>query len=201
MKSEKYHQILDAAVKVFAEQGFFQSTVAQIAREAGVADGTIYLYFKNKDDILLQFFSFKTRQIFDRFQEVVDKAETSDQKLKNLISRHLEEFQRDMNMAVVFQAESRQVRQSRFIKKHVKEISKKYRDVIGDIIEQGQEEGKIRKDLYIGLVKRFILGAVEEVINTWVMAGGKYDLVSMAEPLVDLVIRGIGSNESQVAKR
>ncbi len=58
MKSEKYHQILDAAVKVFAEQGFFQSTVAQIAREAGVADGTIYLYFKNKDDILLQFFAY-----------------------------------------------------------------------------------------------------------------------------------------------
>jgi TetR/AcrR family fatty acid metabolism transcriptional regulator len=66
-KNHKYHQILEAAVKVFARQGFHQSTVAQIAKEAGVADGTIYLYFKNKDDILVQFFNYKTKQVFDRF--------------------------------------------------------------------------------------------------------------------------------------
>lgn len=193
MKSEKYNIILDAAIKVFAENGYYHSTVSQIAREAGVADGTIYLYFKNKEDIMLQFFAGKTRQIFESFQDAVATSGTAAEKLKNLIQKHLQEFQNDMNMAVVFQAESRQIKQPRAIRSHIQEISKKYLEVIGEIVEEGQQEGSMRKDLYLGLVKRYVLGAVEEVINTWVLAGGKYDLVSMADPLVELFIRGIGN--------
>lgn len=192
-KNDKYHRILEAAIKVFAEQGFFHSTVSQIAREAGVADGTIYLYFKNKDDILLQFFNYKTKQVFDRFREEVDKAGDAKEKLRNLIKRHLMEFQRDRNMAIVFQAEARQ---SRHFERYIKGLTKMYLDLVGEVVEQGQQEGCIRKDLYLSLVKRYILGAVDEVINTWVGAGGKYDLASMAEPLVDLYLRGIGSNSS-----
>ena len=85
-KNHKYHQILEAAVKVFARQGFHQSTVAQIAKAAGVADGTIYLYFKNKDDILVQFFSFRAKQVFERFREEVDRAQTSLDKLRKTFS-------------------------------------------------------------------------------------------------------------------
>ncbi|MFH2219792.1 MAG: TetR/AcrR family transcriptional regulator [Pseudomonadota bacterium] len=187
----KYHLILEAAVKVFAEQGFFQSTISQIAKEAGVADGTIYLYFKNKDDILIQFFAYKAKQVFDKFREEVDKADNTADRLRNLIQRHLEEFQRDRNMAVVYQAETHQ--SNRMMEDQIKEMSKMYLDIISDIIEQGQEEGTIRKDLYIGLVKRVILGAVDEVINTWLHSKGKYDLVSMADPLVELLLRGIGT--------
>jgi TetR/AcrR family fatty acid metabolism transcriptional regulator len=68
-----------------------------------------------------------------------------------------------------------------------------YRDFISEIIEHGQQEGTIRKDLYVGLVKRFIIGAVDEVINTWLHADGEYDLVSMVDPLVELFMKGIGS--------
>jgi TetR/AcrR family fatty acid metabolism transcriptional regulator len=190
-KNNKYHLILEAAVKVFARQGFHQSTVAQIAKEAGVADGTIYLYFKNKDDILVQFFSFRAKQVFESFREEVDQAETSSDKLRNLVRRHLAEFQRDRDGAVVYQVETHQ--NSRLAEAQIKEMSKMYRDLISEIIEQGQQEGTIRKDLYVGLVKRFIIGAVDEVINTWLHAGGEYDLVSMADPLVELLLKGIGS--------
>jgi len=176
---------------VFAEQGFFQSTISQIAKEAGVADGTIYLYFKNKDDILNQFFTYKTRQVFGRFREEVDKADNTTDRLRNLIRRHLEEFQRDRNMAVVYQAETHQSK--RLMEEQIKEMSKMYLDIISEIIELGQEEGTIRKDLYIGLVKRVILGAVDEVINTWLHSKSTYDLVSMADPLVELLLRGIGT--------
>jgi len=189
--NDKYHLILEAAVKVFAEQGFSQSTISKIAREAGVADGTIYLYFKNKDDILVQFFSYKTRQVFARFREEVDKGDNTIGKLNNLIHRHLEEFQNDRNMAVVYQAETHQ--SIRLFAEQIKEMSKMYLDIVLEIVEQGQEEGVIRKDLYLGLVKRFILGAVDEVINTWLHSGGKYDLVSMADPLVELFMEGIGT--------
>jgi len=194
--NDKYHRILEAAVKVFAKQGFHKSTIAQIAREAGVADGTIYLYFKNKDDILVQFFEFKTKQVFDRFQEIVSKGDNAKEKLSQLIRSHLQEFERDRNMAMVYQSETR--RNSPLVKEQIKQMSKMYLDIVAEIVEQGQVEGCFRKDLYLGLVKRYILGAVEEVINTWIGSGGKYDLVAMADPLVDLLIRGIGKYESPV---
>ena len=188
-KNDKYHQILEAAVKVFARQGFHQSTVAQIAKEAGVADGTIYLYFKNKDDILVQFFDYRAKQVFGSFREAVDGAETSADKLRNLVRSHLAEFQRDRDGAVVYQVETHQ--NSRLAEAQIREMSQMYRDLISEIVEQGQQEGTIRKDLYLGLVKRFIIGAVDEVINTWLHAEGEYDLVSMADPLVELFIKGI----------
>ena len=176
---------------MFAEQGFFQATIAQIAKSAGVADGTIYLYFKNKDDILVQFFGYKTKQVFDRFREAVKKGKTAEDKLRNLIRRHLEAFQQDINMAIVYQSETH--RNNRQVEAQIKEMSKLYMDIVSEIVEQGQQEGSLRKDLYVGLVKRFILGAVDEVINTWIHSGGKYDLTTMADPLVDLFIQGIGN--------
>lgn len=156
-----------------------------------MADGTIYLYFKNKDDILVNFFSFKAKQIFGRFREDVDRAENAVDKLRNLISRHLDEFQRDRNMAVVYQVEIHQNR--RLVEEQIKAVSKMYLNIVAEIVEQGQQEGTIRKDLYVGLVKRYILGAIDEVINTWLHSDREYDLVSMTDPLVDLFIRGIGS--------
>ena len=190
-KNDKYHRILEAAIKVFARQGFHQSTVSKIAKEAGVADGTIYLYFKNKNDILVHFFSFKTKLVFDGFRAEVNRGESSPDKLRNLIRRHLAEFQRDRDMAVVYQVETHQ--NSRLAEDQIREMSKMYTDLVAEIIEHGQMEGTVRKDLYVGLVKRFILGGVDEVINTWLHSGGNYDLESMADPLVDLFIKGIGS--------
>ena len=191
--NDKYQRILEAAIKVFAEQGFFQSTIAQVAREAGVADGTIYLYFKNKDDILVQFFDYKTKQVFDGFREAVDRGDNAVEKLRNLVRRHLAEFQRDRNMAILYQSETHQ--SFRMAEEQIKAMSNMYLDIVAEIVEQGQQEGSIRKDLYLSLVKRFILGAVDEVINTWIHSGGHYDLVSMADPLVDLFIEGVGSRK------
>jgi TetR/AcrR family transcriptional regulator, fatty acid metabolism regulator protein len=191
--SEKYQRILDAASKVFAEQGFYQSTVAQVAKEAGVADGTIYLYFKNKDDILVQFYEYKTRQVFERFREAVDAAPTAEQKLRNLIHVHLESFQKDPHMAIVYQTETHQ--RGELGREQIKEMSKMYRDIISEVVELGQQEGTMRRNLYMGLVKRLINGAVDEVINAWIHTGQDYDLESMADPLVDLFIRGIGVTE------
>ena len=194
-KNNKYHRILEAAVKVFARQGFYQSTIAQIAKEAGVADGTIYLYFKNKDDILVQFFSYRTKQVFERFRAEVKIADNSLDKLRNLIRRHLAEFQRDRDMAVVYQVETHQ--NSRLAESQIREMAQMYQDLISEIVELGQQEGRIRKDLYVGLVKRFILGGVDEVINTWLHSEKEYDLVSMADPLVDLFVRGIGTSDKK----
>ena len=161
-----------------------------------MADGTIYLYFKNKDDILVQFFNYKTKQVFGRFREEVNKADDAIDKLKNLIRRHLEEFQADRNMAILYQSETHQ--RTRMVEDQIREMSDMYLGIVTEIVEQGQAQGSIRKDLYLSLVKRFILGAVDEVINTWLHSGKDYDLVSMAEPLVSLFIHGIGSTEIKI---
>jgi TetR/AcrR family fatty acid metabolism transcriptional regulator len=189
-KNNKYQRILEAAVKVFARQGFRQSTVSQIAREAGVADGTIYLYFKNKDDILVQFFSTKAKQVFDRFRQEVARGTDSLAKLRNLIRVHLSEFQADPDMAVVYQVETHQI--SRLAEDQIRVMGKMYHDIISDIVEEGQQEGLVRRDLYLSLVKRLVLGAVDETIGAWLHSGRSYDLISMAEPLADLFIKGIG---------
>lgn len=193
--AEKYHLILEAAVKVFAEQGFLQSTVAQVAKKAGVADGTIYLYFKNKDDILIQFYQYKTRQVFKKFRAAVDAAGNAESKLRNLVRTHLEEFQKDIDMAIVYQAETHHHR--RLAHDVIKEISKWYRDILTEVVELGQEEGAMRRNLYMGLVMRMITGSVDEVINAWIHANGSYDLASMADPLVDLFINGIGMPDNR----
>jgi len=105
----------------------------------------------------------------------------------------LQEFQRDRNMAIVYQAETHS--NNRVAEGKIKEMAKMYYDLVSEIVEQGQEEGVIRRDLYVGMVKRFILGAVDEVINTWLHSEAQYDLLSMTDPLVDLFIRGIGNND------
>jgi TetR/AcrR family fatty acid metabolism transcriptional regulator len=129
--------------------------------------------------------------VFDRFRAEVQKADNSLDKLRYLIRRHLMEFQRDRNMAVVYQVETHQ--NSRLAESQIREMSQMYQDLIAEIVELGQQEGRIRKTLYLGLVKRFILGSVDEVINTWLHSEKEYDLVSMADPLVDLLVRGIGT--------
>ena len=187
-KSKKYYEILTSAGAVFADLGFHKATISQIAKEADIADGTIYLYFKNKNDILYQLIRFKTEAVFKKMHDAVSEADNAEDKLRSLIKCHLDQFQRDENMAVIFQSETRYRRD---IEPQMKDISKMYYELLSDIIEQGQIEGKMRQDLFVGLAKRFVLGAVEGVINTWVAAEGKYDLVSMSDPLVDLFLNGL----------
>jgi TetR/AcrR family transcriptional regulator, fatty acid metabolism regulator protein len=197
--SDKYHQILTAAIKVFAERGFAQSTISQIAQEAGVADGTIYLYFKNKDDILVQFYERMTDHVSSCFWEAVEEGQTALQKLQNLVRAHLEVFQSQPNGAIVYQSETHL--QWRLVQEPTRQMSRMYREVISKLVALGQKEGTIRTDIYVGLVKRLINGAVEEVINTWIHTGMDHDLASMAEPLVDLFLRGIGTENDMASER
>ncbi len=195
-KNPKYHRILEAAVKVFARKGFSFATISEVAKEAGVADGTIYLYFKSKDDILLHFFSFKAQQVFDRFREAVACGPDAVAKLRRLVGAHLSEFQKDPDMALLYQVETHQGR--RAAEEQIRAMSKSYQDILSEILEQGQQEGLIRRDLYVSLVRRFIVGAVEETIGTWLHSDRSYDLATMADPLVDLFVRGIGVQENRV---
>jgi TetR/AcrR family transcriptional regulator, fatty acid metabolism regulator protein len=186
---DKHQRILDAATRVFAQRGFFQSKVSEIAREAGVADGTIYLYFKNKDDLLISIFEVKMQEVISRFREAIVDVDDARSRLKCLIQMHLAEFQAHPDLAAVFQVELRQ--SSRFMREYKKGELKQYLDLIGEIVEQGQQEGLFRSDIPMGLTKRLIFGTLDEVVSTWLLSGKRYDLESLAEPMIELFMRGI----------
>ena len=192
--SDKHPRILDAAVKVFARKGFFQARVAEIAREAEVADGTIYLYFKNKDDLLISIFEEKMRQVIASFRSAIARETDARARLRCLIRMHLEGFQAYPELAAVLQVELRQ--SSRFMREYEKVELRQYFDLIGDIVVQGQGEGLFRQDLPLSLVKRMIFGTLDEVVSTWVMAGSSYDLEGLAKPLLDLFLGGIKNTAS-----
>jgi TetR/AcrR family transcriptional regulator, fatty acid metabolism regulator protein len=186
---DKRQRILDAAVKVFAQKGFFNSKVAEIARLADVADGTIYLYFKNKDDLLIRLFEDKMQWVIARFRDGLSAHHDARSRLASLIRMHLAEFQANPDLAAVFQVELRH--SSRFMREHEKVELKGYLDLIGEVIEQGQQEGVFRCDIALGLIKRLIFGALDEVVSTWVLAGRRYPLEPLADPLVELFLCGI----------
>ena len=191
--TEKYRRILDAAVKVFARKGFFQARVADIAREADVADGTVYLYFKNKDDLLISIFEEKMHEFITGFQAAMAARPDARSRLLCLIESHLAAFQSDPDLAAVFQVELR--RSTRFMKDYHKEGLMEYLDIIGKVVDQGRREGVFREDFPTGLARGLIFGTLDEVVSAWVLSGMHHDLRGQGQSIADLFLRGIGREE------
>jgi TetR/AcrR family fatty acid metabolism transcriptional regulator len=187
--NDKRGLILSAAVRTFARNGYHQARMADVAQEAGVAAGTIYLYFKSKDELLISIFAEKVQAFVREFRDRVDQEQGAAAKLRKLVELHLYEMQEHQDLAAVFQLELRQSR--RFMSAYPKVDLKDYFDLIGQIIEEGQEHGVFRQDLYVGAVKRALFGALDETVTSWLLAGKSYDLTQMVGPLADLFIRGL----------
>ena len=185
---DKRDRIMNAAITAFAQNGYHQATMAAVAREAGVAAGTIYLYFKSKDDLLISIFEEKVQGFIDEFHSQLAQEESAEIKLRKLVQLHLLEMQNRPDLAAVFQLELRQSRH--FMSSYPKADLKGYFDLIGEIIEEGQQQGLFRKDLYVSAIKRAFFGAMDETVTSWLLAGRNYDLTQMADPLADLFIRG-----------
>ena len=185
----KYEAILRAAIKVFARGGFFNSKVADVAKEAGVADGTVYLYFKNKDDILVSIFNHVTEQALAHARTVLAELEDPAEKLKRIIAGHLDMYARDRNLAIVFQVELRS--STKFMEQFSATKVTEYLDLIRSVIEEGQRQGVFRKDLNTKIVAKILFGALDEMVTNWVLTHKRYSLVSTAEPVMDVFLNGV----------
>ena len=185
----KYEAILRAAIKVFSRSGFFNSKVADVAREAGVADGTVYLYFKNKDDILVSIFNHVMDEALSlgrrRLEEVSDPVE----KLKRIVQAHLDRLGRDRDLAVVFQVELRS--STKFMEQFSATKVTEYLDLIRSVIEEGQKKRVFRRGLNTTIAAKVLFGALDEMATNWVLSRKRYNLVSTAEPVIDLLMNGI----------
>ncbi|WP_078545221.1 TetR/AcrR family transcriptional regulator [Litchfieldia alkalitelluris] len=186
----KYMQIIDAAVIVIAENGYHQSQVSKIAKQAGVADGTIYLYFKNKEDILVSLFQEKLGSFVETIQDEIHAKSTAADKLQTLIEKHFFQLAADHHLAVVTQLELRQ--SNKELRQRINEVLKGYLIVVDEIIKTGIESGEFSKDIDVRLARQMIFGTIDETVTTWVMNEQKYDLVSLTPKVHQLLVRGCG---------
>ncbi|MET3196340.1 TetR/AcrR family transcriptional regulator [Bacillus sp. OAE603] len=186
----KFKQIIDAAVVVIAENGYHQAQVSKIAKKAGVADGTIYLYFKNKESILITLFEEKMGVFAEKIREDIAGNCDAVSKLLTLVKTHFREMSNDLNLAIVMQLEVRQTNLDLRVK--INEVLKEYLHIIDSILIEGVKEGLFDENLDIRMARKMIFGTIDEVMTHWVMTGQNQDLEANAEKVHQLLIRGCG---------
>jgi TetR/AcrR family fatty acid metabolism transcriptional regulator len=194
---DKYGRILDAAVEVIAENGFFQSPVSKIAARAGVADGTIYLYFKSKDEVLRAAIDRMMQRFFEGVEREFERVKDPREQLEAIGWLHLEAVSMNRSMAIVMQTEVRQ--SARFIAEFSHKHLARYIQIVREIIRRGQKEGVFRKELSAGVVAQCWFGAIDELLTTAVFTGREYDAKATAKQVLDVILNGIGSQEQPSA--
>jgi len=192
-KNEKYHLILQGALKVFAENGYHRSQVSKIAKAAGVADGTIYLYFKRKEDILIRLFQEKLGELVGKFHESVKGTTDAVEALRTVCSIHFSELESNPELAYVTQIELRQ--SDLELRKEIGNALKPYIVLIENILEQGIQEQKFRPDLNVKLVRSLIFGAMDEAVTSWLISGRKYSLSDQVEETLGFFLNGVSSGQ------
>ena len=186
---DKHEQILEAAAAVFAHKGYFGSRVADIAAKARVADGTIYLYFRSKEEILVALFDRAMHRFLDRARAELAGLSGADACLRRLARLHLEQLGGNRDLAIVFQVELRQ--SQKFMRRLSTTILAEYLDLIRAVIRQGLAEGSLRKDLPEKVVTKCFFGILDEMATNWVLSRRKYRLEDMAPVVADLFLCGL----------
>lgn len=185
----KYKQIIDAAVIAIAQNGYHQAQVSKIAKQAGVADGTIYLYFKNKEDILISVFEEKMSLFIENLQAIIKKETSSAEKLKLMIENHLTVLSNDHHLATVTQLELRQ--SNKDIRVKINSVLKGYLQLFDKILIEGIESGEFDTNLDVRLMRQMVFGAIDEVSTSWVMNDFRYDLIAVTPKLHKLILGGL----------
>ena len=185
----KYKQIIDAAVIAIAENGYHQAQVSKIAKQAGVADGTIYLYFKNKEDILISVFQEKMGVFVDNLQDIIKNRSSSSEKLAQMIENHFKVLSDDRHLATVTQLELRQ--SNKEVRLKINAILKEYLKLLDEILIEGMLSGEFNPTMDVRLARQMVLGTIDEITTTWVMNEYRYDLLALSSKVTQLVLNGL----------
>jgi len=187
---DKHARIINAAIKIFAEKGFYNTRISEIAHEANIADGTIYLYFKNKDDILISLFEEEFGKICKLMRAELNNTDDPVEKLRIFALRHLNMILDNRYLAEVIQVELRQ--SAKFMREYVNKVFLEYLNLISAVIREGQEMGIFRKDVAPGIIKRAFFGALDEMARYWVLSHAKkYTPDDSAKDISEIFIKGL----------
>jgi TetR/AcrR family fatty acid metabolism transcriptional regulator len=196
--ADKRSKILQAAVKVFARKGYFAARVSEIAKRASVADGTIYLYFKNKEDILVSLFDTVMAEHIEQGRRDLASIEGAAERLRVVADRHLRLLGGNRDLAIVFQVELRQ--STKFMERFTASWLHDYFALLDSVIEEGQKDGTIRSDLPRSLVAKAFFGALDEMVTSWILSRKDYDLARLAGPVVELLLQGAALPRARSAR-
>lgn len=185
----KYKQIIDAAVIAIAENGYHQAQVSKIAKQAGVADGTIYLYFDNKEDILISVFQEKMGVFVENLKEIIENGESSTEKLSQMIENHFKVLANNRHLATVTQLELRQ--SSKELRLKINTILKEYLKLLDEILIEGMVNGEFNSTMDVRLARQMVFGTIDETTTSWVMNDFRYDLVDIAPKVAQLLLNGL----------
>jgi len=188
---DKPQQIIEAAVRVFARKGYYNSRVSDIAREAGIAAGTIYLYFKTKDDILVTLFRDKMTEFVDAMRKAIATEPDAASKVRRLVSLHFRLLEEDPNLAEVLQVELRQG-QKFFRGASGQEIAA-YFVLIGSVLEEGVAEGRFRLNGSVKVATKMLFGAMDQMATSWVLGKRGYRLVDTAGAVAEIFLQGVAA--------
>jgi TetR/AcrR family fatty acid metabolism transcriptional regulator len=186
---DKPQQIIDAAVRVFARSGYYNSRVSDIAREAGIASGTIYLYFKTKDQILVTLFREKMAQWVANARKRIASEPDAVAKIRRIVQLHFETLEESPALAEVVQVELRQGHKF-FRGASAHEVSA-YFDLIGSVLEEGVAAGLLRPDLPVKVATKVLFGAMDQVVTSWVLGKRGYSLTDSAAPVAAMFLKGV----------
>ncbi|MBN1541302.1 TetR/AcrR family transcriptional regulator [candidate division KSB1 bacterium] len=192
MRLGKREKILKAAVKIFARDGFFNAKVEEIARLAGVAVGTTYLYFENKDDLLISIFEEEMLPIINNMKREIERVPTPVEKLKAFITHHLEMVKNKPDMAQLLEVELRQ--SSKFIRGYTGTKFREYLNLISQIFEEGQQQGVFRHDIKPTILKQVLFGALDQISTNYTLSRSKkIDLLESADQISRIFLTGIST--------
>lgn len=194
MVTDKREAILRSAVHVFADKGYFNSKVADIAGKANIADGTVYLYFKSKEEILHSIFDRAMSEFISFGKKEIEGLISADQKLLRIAELHLEKLGADRELAIVFQV---QLRGSiKFMREFSAAGFAEYLDLIHQTIKEGQKQGVFRKELNATICSKIFFGAIDEMVTNWILSEKKYELAPLAKEVFNVLSNGILVDQS-----
>jgi TetR/AcrR family fatty acid metabolism transcriptional regulator len=192
---EKPQQIIDAAIRVFARNGYYNSRVSDIAREAGVASGTIYLYFRTKDEILVTLFRHKMATWLEFLRQAITDEPDPIAKLRRLITLHFTILEEHPDLAEVVQVELRQGQ--KFLRGEAAHEVTAYFALIGSVLEEGMTAGVIRPHLPVKVATKMLFGAMDQMATSWVLGKRGYRLTDTANAVADIFLNGVAGNDER----
>jgi TetR/AcrR family fatty acid metabolism transcriptional regulator len=187
--TSKRDRILRAAIDVFAQRGYFNAKVSEIARAAGVADGTIYLYFEGKEDLLISIFREHTRGYLASLASEIANVDSAKDQMRTAIRHHLETLGRDRPLAIVAQVELRH--SLKFMSLLSQQEVADYLNIIRKIVEHGQTTGAFRKALNSQLAAKAVFGILDEMVTSWMLSEKAYDLAAQSDSVADFILNGL----------
>lgn len=193
-KREKYMTIIDAALEAFAEYGYHNCQVAKIARRAGIADGTIYLYFANKEDVLISVFREKMNEYIRQLKELLQHHDKAIDKLSALVRFYFNHLEENPSLANFLQIQLRQ--SDSYIRSGIAEPLKQYYQLIEELINEGKQQGSINPLINTKLVREVIFGSMDEIVSCWVFGNKKYSLSKNADDVLVILKNGLAVPKS-----